>query len=101
MAREASKSPHQGLRVTGHVFGQELQGNGTIEAGVLGLVNHSHSTAAQLLDNPLVRDGSANHWQACYGGSAVKSMKPGSFSGLEARRTHSVKPGAFRNMRNS
>ena len=58
-----TSKPLEGLRVAGHVFGQELQGDEAIKTGVLGLVHHPHTTAAQLLYNPIVRDGFADHRQ--------------------------------------
>ena len=51
----------QSLAVLGHSFGQEFQSHKAIEPGVLGLVDDTHPTAAQLLDNPVVRDGLADH----------------------------------------
>jgi len=44
---------------------------------VLGLVDDTHPPAAQLLDDAVVRDGLADHAQACYGGRVGKSMKAG------------------------
>ena len=44
---------------------------------VLGLVDHTHPAAAELLNDAVVRDGLADHAQACYGGSVGKSMKAG------------------------
>jgi hypothetical protein len=40
---------------------KELQGNETVELGVLGLVDHTHATTAQLLNNSVVGDGLTNH----------------------------------------
>jgi hypothetical protein len=37
------------LRVLRNVWGKELQSDKTVEPGVLGLVDHSHPTSAQLL----------------------------------------------------
>src|SRR5713101_4368211 len=51
----------QGLRVFGDVIGQKLQGHKSVEGHVLGLVDHAHAAAAQLLDDPVVRDGLADH----------------------------------------
>jgi len=42
---------------------------------VLGLIDHTHPTTPELLDDAVVRDGLADHAQACYGGSVGKSMK--------------------------
>ena len=57
----------QSLGVLGDFFGQELQSDKTIEPGVLGLVDHTHPAAAELLDDAVVRDGLAEHLQECYG----------------------------------
>ena len=46
-----------------------------MQVDVLGLLDHTHPAAAQLLDDAVVRDGLANHAQACYGGTLDKSMK--------------------------
>jgi len=51
----------QRLRVLGHVGGKEFQGNEAAEFGVLGFVDHTHPTAAQFLDDAVVRDGFADH----------------------------------------
>ena len=50
----------QGLRVLGHIVGQELQGDEAAEFSVLGLVDHTHPAAAELLDDAVVRDGLAD-----------------------------------------
>ena len=42
---------------------------------IFSLVHHTHSAAAELLDDAVVRDGLADHTQECYGGSMPKSMK--------------------------
>ena len=46
----------EGLRVFGKVIRKEFQGNETSEFRVLGLINHTHAAAAQLLDNAVMRD---------------------------------------------
>ncbi len=51
----------QRLRVAGDFIGQEFQGDKSAQPGVLGLVHHTHPTAAQLLDDAVVRDGLADH----------------------------------------
>ena len=48
------------LRVFGHVVGQELEGDKAAELHVLGLVDHTHPAAAELLDDAVVRDGLAD-----------------------------------------
>src|SRR5437762_3536536 len=51
----------QSLRITGNVVGQELQGDEAAKLSVLGLVDHTHPAAAELLDNAVVRNGLAVH----------------------------------------
>src|SRR6516162_8158705 len=43
------------------MFGQELQGDEAAELGILGLINHTHPAAAQLLEDAVMRNGSACH----------------------------------------
>ena len=46
---------------------------------VLGLVDNAHSTAAQPLDDAVVRDGLADHLQECYGartGMSINELLP-------------------------
>src|SRR5579863_2974092 len=50
----------QSLGVFGQVIGQELQGNKTMERGVLGLVDHTHSAAAQLFHDAVMGHGPAD-----------------------------------------
>jgi len=54
----------QSLVVLGEMLGQELQGNKARELGVLGLVNHAHPTAAQPLQDEVVRDGVAHQGES-------------------------------------
>jgi len=51
----------EGLRVFGYVVRQEFEGDKTPELHILGLVDHTHAPAAQLLDYAIVRDGLADH----------------------------------------
>jgi hypothetical protein len=46
-----------------------------MQAAVLSLVNHTHATTAQFLDNAVVRDGLADHWRESYFRETGKSMK--------------------------
>ena len=46
-----------------------------MQSYVLGLIDHTHAAAAELLDDAVVRDNLADHAQECYGGSVGKSMK--------------------------
>jgi hypothetical protein len=55
----------QSLRILGYFIGQEFQGDETIQLHVLGLVDDTHATAAQLLDDAVVRDGLADQDEAC------------------------------------
>src|SRR5262245_18737678 len=47
------------LPVLGERVGQELQGHEPAEAGVFGLVDDTHTATADLLDDPVMRDGLA------------------------------------------
>ena len=61
--------PFESLRVLGYVFWQKFQGDEAAKLGVLGLIDHTHPAAAQLLDDTVVRDGLSDklggyaHWQ--------------------------------------
>ena len=67
----------QSLGILGEFFRQELQRHEAPRSRVLSLVHHTHTAAPELLDDAVVRDGLADHPQACYGGSAGESMKAG------------------------
>jgi hypothetical protein len=41
------------------------------------LVDHTHTTATQFLDDAVMRDGLADHWRESYVGETGKSMKAG------------------------
>src|SRR5277367_2488401 len=49
------------LRVFCKFFGQELEGDKTIQPDVLGFVNDSHSTVTQFLNDAIMRNGLVNH----------------------------------------
>jgi len=51
----------QRLSISGNFCGQELQSDETMEPGVFGFIDHTHPTAAELLQNAIVRDGLAEH----------------------------------------
>jgi len=48
--------------LVGDIFWQELERDATMQAGILGLVDHTHPTATQFLDNPVVREGLTTSW---------------------------------------
>ncbi|HEY6293443.1 MAG TPA: hypothetical protein VI455_17970 [Terriglobia bacterium] len=48
-------------RVRGQAFGQELQGDEPAQLGVVGLVNHTHPAAAELLQEAVMRNSLAEH----------------------------------------
>ena len=54
----------QSLRVFGHFVGQKFQGDEAVQAGVFGFIDHSHAAAAELLDDPIMRDGLAEQWKS-------------------------------------
>jgi len=49
------------LGMVDDVISQELQGNEAVKLGVLGLVDHTHAAASELLDDAVVRYGLADH----------------------------------------
>src|SRR5450755_4444334 len=51
----------QGLRVAGDLVRQEFHSDKTVQARVFRLVHDAHATAAQLLADPVMRDGLADH----------------------------------------
>ena len=51
----------ESLGVFGYLVGQEFERDKAMEPGVLGFVHHPHATTAQLLYDPIVRDGLADH----------------------------------------
>jgi hypothetical protein len=63
------------LGVFGYFVGQKFQGYEAVKLDVLGLVHNAHPATAQLFNNAVVRDGLADHAQACYGASVGKSMR--------------------------
>jgi len=52
----------QRLGVSRNFRRQELQGDKSMQPRVLGLVDHTHPAAAQLLDDAVVRDGLADQF---------------------------------------
>jgi hypothetical protein len=65
----------EGLRVLGYIVGQELESNKPAELHILSLVDNTHTAAAQLLDDAVMRDGLADHWRESYVCETGKSMK--------------------------
>ncbi len=59
LAAEALKSG----RVANHAIREKFERHEAAEFGVLGLVHDAHPAAAQLLDDAVVRDGSADQWK--------------------------------------
>src|SRR5208283_4501529 len=49
------------LRVLSYVLGQKLQRDKAAKFRVLGLINNTHASAAELLDDAVVRDDLADH----------------------------------------
>jgi hypothetical protein len=53
----------ESLIVFGESFGQELEGHETAELSVLGLIHHTHTTAAELFQDAIVGNGRTNHME--------------------------------------
>ena len=66
--------------ILGQFFGKEFQGNETAQPRVFGLINDTHSAAAQFFNDPVVRYKGANHamnlvklsWYAAPDGKSIK-----------------------------
>jgi hypothetical protein len=58
----------QSLRVAGDLVGQEFEGDKPAQAGVFGLVDHTHAAATQSFEGAVMGEGLANeglgfrHW---------------------------------------
>ena len=59
---------------------QKLQCDGALEFGVLGLVDHTHPSFANLLGDAVMRNGLADHCLESYNAES----KPGIISGMES-----------------
>ena len=65
------------LGVSCYLIGQELERDKTVETDVFGLVDHTHPSTTEFLDNPVVRDSLANHQGLNHTWAKLaKSMKP-------------------------
>ncbi len=53
--------PFHRVRVFGEFFRQELQGHGTAQVHVLGLVHYAHTSSTEFLKDAVMRDRLANH----------------------------------------
>ena len=49
--------------IVGQLVRKKFQGNGTMEACVLGLINNAHSSTAELFDDAVVRNRAAKYWR--------------------------------------
>src|SRR6266487_4849921 len=50
----------QGRCITRQIFGDELERDGTVKPRIFGFVHHTHPTAAELLDDAVVRERLTN-----------------------------------------
>ena len=51
----------EGLRISGHFIRQKFERDKAVQARVFRFVNHTHTAAAQLVDNAVVRNGLPDH----------------------------------------
>ena len=65
----------QRLRILRDILGEELERHKSTKLRVLGLVDDTHTPAAQLLDDAVSGNGLADHWQECYGVRSGMSMQ--------------------------
>src|SRR5262249_1536845 len=66
----ALKSLHR-MVVLGNFIGQEFESDLATEPGIFGLVDHTHATAPQFLQDAVVRDGLAEHGSASVSFAAI------------------------------
>ncbi len=57
-----SPKAFQSLWVLREVFGKKFECDKPAEGWILGFVNNTHTSPAQLFDDSIVRDGLADHW---------------------------------------
>src|SRR4029077_3738076 len=73
--------PFQCLWVARQFIRQEFESHEAAKVGVLGFIDHTHTAAAEFLDNAVVRNGLADHeWvgtQDCYGRDAMQAKSTG------------------------
>jgi hypothetical protein len=56
--------PGEGMRISRYMLRQKLERDETVETSILGLVDDAHATAAEFLEDAVMRDGLADHsWQ--------------------------------------
>jgi hypothetical protein len=66
----------QGLPVVRDIVGQELQRDEAAESGVLGAVDNTHPTAAQLIENSIVGDRlPKNRWSIGHGNNMLAEAR--------------------------
>jgi hypothetical protein len=53
--------PFNGLPIAGEVFGNELEGDLSSKPGVVGPIDDAHAAGAELIDDPIVRNGFTDH----------------------------------------
>ena len=71
------------LRVVRYVLRKKLQGDEAPKFSVFSRVDYTHTSAAQLLDDAVARDGLADHWRESYVSKTDKSTKAMGLAGLK------------------
>jgi len=54
----------EGLKVRGKLLREELEGDESVQLGVLSLIDYTHATTPELLENAIVGNGLAGHQHA-------------------------------------
>ena len=65
----------QRMPVPGYLFRKKLQGDGAFEPGVFGFVDDAHTSVAQLLEDPIMRNGLADHGRSTQRNSCIAIRK--------------------------
>src|SRR5581483_7856707 len=63
----------ESLRILGNIVGKKFKRHKAMQASVFRLVDHAHASAAELLDDPVMRDGLADHGR----GNGRRASVPG------------------------
>jgi hypothetical protein len=80
----------QRLRVTRYLVREKLERDESVQPRILGLVHHSHATAAQFAEDAVMGNCPANHWRESYVPETGKSMKAGRLAASQVDRWHNI-----------
>jgi hypothetical protein len=77
-------------RILRHIVWKELQGYEPAQAQVLGLLHHTHTAAAQLGEDAVVRNYLVNHWREILRCRNMQVNESGEVGGVPASRSRNM-----------